>query len=96
RLWLLADTAQILILVWDASPHPPVRADVSDDTENGRGLLLVETISTQWGWYVPVGHGGMLPGGQHSKVVWAVIASSTGHMSHEHGMDQPTEGVPPR
>src|SRR5580658_6110025 len=24
RLWLLSDAAQILILVWDASPQPPV------------------------------------------------------------------------
>jgi anti-sigma regulatory factor (Ser/Thr protein kinase) len=96
RLWLLADTAQILILVWDASPHPPVRADVSDETENGRGLLLVETISTQWGWYVPAGHGSTSPGDQHGKVVWALVASSTGHMSHEHGMNQPTEGAPPQ
>jgi anti-sigma regulatory factor (Ser/Thr protein kinase) len=45
RLWLLSDKAQVLVLVWDASPHPPVRADISDETENGRGLLLVEAVS---------------------------------------------------
>ncbi len=65
RLWLLADRARLLILVWDASPLPPVRMSTSDDTENGRGLLLVETISTRWDWYAPPQTGG--------KVVWALI-----------------------
>lgn len=51
RLWLLSDSAQILILVWDASPQPPVRMDASDEAENGRGLMLVEAIGEQWGWY---------------------------------------------
>jgi hypothetical protein len=39
RFWLLADRARLLILVWDASPLPPVRMSTSDDAENGRGLL---------------------------------------------------------
>jgi anti-sigma regulatory factor (Ser/Thr protein kinase) len=73
RLWLLSDSAQILILVGDASPHPPVRADISDETENGRGLLLVETLSDQWGWYFTAGPGGTPPVEQHDKVVWAVL-----------------------
>lgn len=51
RLWLMSDLAQILILVWDASPQPPVRINASRETENGRGLILVEAISEQWGWY---------------------------------------------
>lgn len=50
-LWLLSDLAQILILVWDASPLPPVRMDASGETETGRGLILVEAISERWGWY---------------------------------------------
>lgn len=67
RLWLLSDEAQLLILVWDASPHPPVRADVSDDAETGRGLLLVDAISEQWAWYFPAQEGG--------KYVWARIGN---------------------
>ena len=51
RLWLLSDSAQILILVWDASPRPPVLTDASDETEHGRGLMLVDAVSEQWGWY---------------------------------------------
>ncbi|MGH3156142.1 MAG: ATP-binding protein [Streptosporangiaceae bacterium] len=66
RLWLLSNSAQVLILVWDASPQRPVRIEGDDDAEGGRGLLLVETVSAKWGSY-PV-----LNGGQ-GKVTWALI-----------------------
>lgn len=64
RLWLLADHTRLLILVWDASPLPPVRVSIGDDAENGRGLLLVDTLSTRWDFF-----------GHHSggKVVWAAL-----------------------
>ena len=66
RLWLLADKARVLILVWDASPWPPAPADdISEDAESGRGLLLVESISERWDWYFPQDTGG--------KVVWALL-----------------------
>jgi hypothetical protein len=45
------DLAQILILVWDASPQPPALTGVTDEAEHGRGLILVEAVSEQWGWY---------------------------------------------
>jgi anti-sigma regulatory factor (Ser/Thr protein kinase) len=64
RLWLLADEASVLLLIWDASTQAPVRMDISGDSENGRGLLLVESISSSWGWYFPQEAGG--------KVVWAL------------------------
>lgn len=65
RLWLLADRIRLLILVWDASPLPPVRmSTTSADAENGRGLLLVETLSTRWDFFTHQ-HGG--------KVVWAAL-----------------------
>jgi hypothetical protein len=64
RLWLVSDLAQILILVWDASPQPPVRINASGEAENGRGLILVEAISEKWGWYGRDGSDG--------KFVWAI------------------------
>ena len=64
RLWLLSDLAQILILVWDASPQPPVLMDVTDEAEHGRGLMLVEAVSEQWGWYSREDGDG--------KFVWAI------------------------
>ena len=63
QLWLLSDAAQVLILVWDASPQPPIRMNTTEDAEKGRGLLLVEAVSTRWGWYFPPDADG--------KVVWA-------------------------
>ena len=56
RLWLVSDRAQVLILAWDASPLPPAQTDPDESAENGRGLLLVDAISDQWGWYFPSGH----------------------------------------
>jgi anti-sigma regulatory factor (Ser/Thr protein kinase) len=67
RLWLLSDAAQVLILVWDASPRLPARADASVDAETGRGLLLVEMISDRWGAYATPPCG---------KTVWALTAAS--------------------
>lgn len=64
RLWLVSDSAQILILVWDSSPEPPVRMNTSEEAGNGRGLMLVEAISEQWGWYHQVNNDG--------KIVWAI------------------------
>jgi len=66
RLWLLSDKDRVLILVWDANPHPPLPADQDSGEirEGGRGLMLVEAISDQWSWYFTHETGG--------KVVWAL------------------------
>jgi hypothetical protein len=74
RLWLLADPTRLLILVWDASPLPPVRMNTSGDAENGRGLLLVETLSTRWGFFA-CQHGG--------KVTWAVLDKADTLAGHD-------------
>ncbi len=66
RLWLLSDKKRLLMLVWDGNGHAPVRRQPSQDAESGRGLLLVEVLSSQWGWYVHQGLGG--------KVVWCELA----------------------
>ena len=36
--------------VWDTSSDPPRMQPGSLDAESGRGLLLVDTLSTTWGW----------------------------------------------
>jgi anti-sigma regulatory factor (Ser/Thr protein kinase) len=66
RLWLVSDKAQVVIWVWDASPLPPEPADAGSDAEHGRGLMLVQALSAQWGWDFPAGTGG--------KAVWAQCA----------------------
>jgi hypothetical protein len=42
---------QLRVDVHDTSPSWPAVADVSADAETGRGLLLVETLSDEWGFY---------------------------------------------
>jgi len=68
RLWLLSDKAHVVILVWDGNPLPPVRAEVGEDAESGRGLVIVEAISEEWGWYPDGDLGG--------KWVWCRVAGN--------------------
>lgn len=65
RLWLLSDKTRMLVLVWDGNPAGPVLRNVSDDAEGGRGLVLVDALSSQWSWYAHPQLGG--------KVVWCEI-----------------------
>jgi two-component sensor histidine kinase len=65
RLWLASDLTRVLIVVWDASPQPPVRAETSIKAEYGRGLSLVEAVSENWGWYCRKDTAG--------KFVWALL-----------------------
>lgn len=66
RITLLAGLRTLLIAVWDASPQAPVPADPDDDDEDGRGLLIVQELSSSWDWKkAPPGRGG--------KVVRALI-----------------------
>lgn len=62
-LWLFSDGRCVVIHVWDGSSAMPVRQDADAEPESGRGLLLVETLSRDWGSYAR-GDG---------KVVWASI-----------------------
>lgn len=67
RLTLLAGQENVLVVVWDGVADPPVRSDTDEDAECGRGLLLVEAFSSEWGWKpIPAECGG-------GKIVRAVI-----------------------
>jgi hypothetical protein len=66
-----------MVLAWDPSPLPPLPVTPDEDTENGRGLLLVEAISERWGWYFPAACGTANVPDQRGKVVWAVVGLST-------------------
>jgi anti-sigma regulatory factor (Ser/Thr protein kinase) len=67
RVWLGSDSTCVLVAVADASPRRPVRLNLAADAEGGRGLALVEALSTRWGWYPvhPATETGLV------KVVWA-------------------------
>jgi len=63
-VWLGSDGYCLLLAVADASPRPPVRLNLGPDAEGGRGLALVEALSSRWGWH-PASITGL------RKVVWA-------------------------
>lgn len=50
-MWLGSDGRRVLAAVADASPRPPVRLNPGPDAERGRGLALVEALSSRWGWH---------------------------------------------
>ncbi|MFK4107300.1 ATP-binding protein [Streptomyces sp. NPDC002176] len=57
---------RLLVEVADSDTRPPVRsAAVSFTSEGGRGLQLVESMSKEWGYYLPPTGG---------KVVWCAFA----------------------
>jgi anti-sigma regulatory factor (Ser/Thr protein kinase) len=61
------DQNELGIFVRDHGPGTPRPASAGSQDENGRGLLLVEAVSTRWGWYPS-------QDGAPGKVVWAVCS----------------------
>jgi anti-sigma regulatory factor (Ser/Thr protein kinase) len=66
RLFLTLEHGELAISVHDYCPGAPEPRNAGDEHEDGRGLLLVEAVSSRSGWY-PVEDGA--PG----KVVWAAV-----------------------
>jgi hypothetical protein len=65
QFWLASDRQRVLIQVGDASDRCPAPRHPGPDAESGRGLLLVESLSADWGSYPPERSSG--------KVVWAIL-----------------------
>ena len=59
----------VLIEVWDPSEAVPDRRQQSAERVDGRGLLLVEACSKDWGWRLEE-HGG--------KTVWSIATDDAG------------------
>lgn len=69
-LWLrlLSDGAQVMIEVWDNLPAilgAPAVQEAADDDEHGRGLLMVDLLTEDWGWEKVTGWDG--------KRIWALL-----------------------
>lgn len=64
-LWLRSNSQKVLAQVWDGNQSRPQEREPGLEEESGRGLLLVEAHSADWGSYVPEGWTG--------KIVWALI-----------------------
>lgn len=58
---------ELRIYIWDHGPgHPPLDpTPAAADAESGRGLTIVNALSTNWNWF-PTPHSG-------GKVVWASL-----------------------
>jgi hypothetical protein len=67
RLSLTRQGDTVLIEVWDGSEALPDRRRCSVDRVDGRGLLLVEGCSTDWGWRLEDSGG---------KTVWAIAGEA--------------------
>jgi anti-sigma regulatory factor (Ser/Thr protein kinase) len=68
RLTLTLEHGELAISVHDHCPSAPEPRNAADDDENGRGLLLVEAMSSRSGWYSS-------EDGTPGKVVWAALSS---------------------
>jgi anti-sigma regulatory factor (Ser/Thr protein kinase) len=56
ELLRLDGSGALLVVVTDPCPLPPVKHHSAASAEHGRGLLVVEALSTCWGW-TPHDHG---------------------------------------
>jgi anti-sigma regulatory factor (Ser/Thr protein kinase) len=63
QISLFSDRSCVVVHVWDGSNHMPERQHADLDTEGGRGLLIVESLCSEWGAYPSAG----------GKAVWAMI-----------------------
>lgn len=61
RVW---DGDAISVVVTDPSPIPPVKRETTIGSERGRGIQIVEALSSHWGWNHE----------QSGKAVYAILA----------------------
>ncbi len=47
----------LLIEVYDGDSNPPIRSDAGEYAETGRGLMLIDALSTEWSYFFPPGGG---------------------------------------
>ena len=68
EVWLASDRGCVVVGVWDGSADMPARRETAAQDEAGRGLLIIETLSADWGWSRQDG----------GKLVWALLADDGG------------------
>ena len=51
RLHITCSCGHLRVYVHDSCRSAPMPADTDAEAEAGRGLLLVSTLSTDWGWF---------------------------------------------
>jgi len=65
RIWVTTDDDSLTIRVWDSSDDVPVLQEAGPDAERGRGLMIIDALSADWG----------CDREKVGKVVWALITS---------------------
>ena len=58
------DPEAVTVIVSDSSQKGPVMREPSADSERGRGLQIVDALSTHWGWHLENG----------GKAIFAILA----------------------
>ncbi|MFD9502738.1 ATP-binding protein [Streptomyces sp. NPDC060035] len=71
-LGLARQDSTLVCAVNDPSPTVPVLRNADDSLERGRGLRIINALSSSWGWSLPTGAG---------KTVWARIPVAQGPSS---------------
>ncbi len=56
------------VVVSDSSPEGPAMREAPTDSDQGRGLRIVEALSAHWGWHPEDG----------GKAIFAVLAKEAG------------------
>jgi anti-sigma regulatory factor (Ser/Thr protein kinase) len=67
RIWVTSDQKSVVIGVWDASDDMPVRQEAGPGDDSGRGLMIIDALSTDWGTYREAS----------GKVVWCLISQES-------------------
>jgi anti-sigma regulatory factor (Ser/Thr protein kinase) len=75
RITIGLDGSALVIRVWDASDDMPVRQEAAPGDDSGRGLMIIDALSADWGAYREPDGG---------KVVWAAINHTT-QLAREEG-----------
>jgi anti-sigma regulatory factor (Ser/Thr protein kinase) len=63
RITVTTERESLLIRVWDGSDRMPVHQQAGPNDDGGRGLTIIEALSTDWGACLEA----------DGKVVWALI-----------------------
>ncbi|MFD4693768.1 ATP-binding protein [Streptomyces sp. NPDC058463] len=71
-LGLARQDSTLVCAVNDPSPDVPVLRDADESLERGRGLRIINALSSSWGWSRPTSAG---------KTVWARIPVAQGYSS---------------
>jgi anti-sigma regulatory factor (Ser/Thr protein kinase) len=66
RIIVATDRESLVIRVWDGSKEMPVRQQALPGDDSGRGLMIIDALSTDWGTYREA----------DGKIVWAKIAKT--------------------